>query len=191
MARSTARLLEHSPLSLGPMARHGSSSEVFSEHFLERRDIEHLLRQHLLQLRILGLQRLQPPGVGHFHAAILRPPLVEGRIANPVLAAQILCAHSRRRPNDRLQALSVVTPDCRHRGPWGRQAIEGVRKTERISSSACFASLMSGPKSSSEIRSVISAFRTSEPPRFQRPRSNGQLFPDIMDTKKLKMDIYC
>src|SRR6056297_1312100 len=92
MARSTARLLEHSPLSLGPMARHGSSSEVFSEHFLERRDIEHLLRQHLLQLRILGLQRLQPPGVGHFHAAILRPPLVEGRIANPVLAAQILCA---------------------------------------------------------------------------------------------------
>jgi len=98
----------------------------------------------------------------------------------------------RRRPsNDRLRALSVIASDCRQPGPSRRQAIEGVRQIVRISSSGRFGPLICGPKSSSEIRSVFSAFRTSKPPRFQRPRSNGQLIPGIVDTIKPKMEIYC
>ena len=53
---------------------------------------KHLLRQHLLELRVLGLQRLQPPRIRHLHAAISRAPLVEGRVADAVLAAQLFRA---------------------------------------------------------------------------------------------------
>jgi hypothetical protein len=30
-----------------------------------------MFRQHLLELRVLGFERLQPLGLRHFHAAIL------------------------------------------------------------------------------------------------------------------------
>ena len=40
-------------------------------------------------LPVLLLERLQPLGVGHLHAAVLRPPRVERRVADPVLAAQL------------------------------------------------------------------------------------------------------
>src|SRR6056297_3369520 len=65
---------------------------IFSELLFQRRDIEHLPREHLLQLGVLSSQCLQTPRVGHLHAAILRPPLVKGRIADPMLAAKFLCA---------------------------------------------------------------------------------------------------
>ena len=45
-----------------------------SQHFLECGDVEHVLRKHLLQLGVLGIQGFQPLGLGHFHTAILRAP---------------------------------------------------------------------------------------------------------------------
>src|SRR5581483_6378502 len=55
------------------------ASEVFSEHLLQRRRIEHRLGQKLLELA----------GVGDLHPAVPRSPLVEGCVADPVLAAQL------------------------------------------------------------------------------------------------------
>ena len=66
------------------------ASKVFSQHFLKRRHIHHLLGQHLPQLGVLGLKRLQLLGVRHFHAALLGSPLVECRITDTVLAAKLL-----------------------------------------------------------------------------------------------------
>src|SRR5580698_8779410 len=55
-------------VSLGPprSQRVGASwaSEVFYEHLLERRRIQHRLRQQLLQLAVLVLQRLELAGNG-------------------------------------------------------------------------------------------------------------------------------
>jgi hypothetical protein len=42
-----------------------------------------------LQPGVLLLQRLQPAGVRHLHATVLRLPLIEGRFADPGLAAHI------------------------------------------------------------------------------------------------------
>ena len=42
-----------------------------------------------LQLRVLVLERLQPLGLRHIHAAVLRLPGVERRRADPVLAADV------------------------------------------------------------------------------------------------------
>ena len=61
------------------------SSEVFCQHLAERRYIHHLLRQRLLQLRILFLDRLQPLGVRYLHAVVLLAPGVERRISPPRL----------------------------------------------------------------------------------------------------------
>ncbi len=65
------------------------ASEVFSERLAQRRDVEHRLRQQLLELPVLIVQRLQPPRVGYLHAAIAITPVVEGRVADPVLAADV------------------------------------------------------------------------------------------------------
>src|SRR5581483_5284222 len=70
------------------------ASEVFSEHLLERRRIEHRLRQKLLQLAVLVLKCLELAGIGDLHPAIAGSPLVEGRIADAVLAAQLACRQS-------------------------------------------------------------------------------------------------
>jgi hypothetical protein len=43
-----------------------------------------------LELGVLALQLMQPPGVRDVRAAEFGPPLVEGRIAEAVLAAQLL-----------------------------------------------------------------------------------------------------
>ena len=45
--------------------------------------------KQLLQLGVLVFQRLQPPGVRHFKAAVLGLPFVERRAADPVLAAHV------------------------------------------------------------------------------------------------------
>src|SRR5690606_14224944 len=71
------------------------ASEVFSEHLAQHRDIHHRLRQEPLQLRILVLELLQPLRLADLHAAILRAPVVEGRIADPVLPAQLCGAQPR------------------------------------------------------------------------------------------------
>jgi hypothetical protein len=52
--------------------------------------LQHRLGQQLLQLRVLGLQRLQPLGVRHVHAAVLAPPQIEARLREAALAAQLL-----------------------------------------------------------------------------------------------------
>src|ERR1700691_5094673 len=65
------------------------ASEVVSEHLLERRRVEHRLRQELLQLAILVLQRLELAGVGDLHPAIARSPLVERGIADAIFATQL------------------------------------------------------------------------------------------------------
>src|SRR4029077_20239487 len=70
------------------------ASEVFSEHFLQCRGVQHRLRQQLLEFAVLFLESLQLAGVGDLHPAITRPPLVKRRIADAVLAAQI----ARRQP---------------------------------------------------------------------------------------------
>jgi len=77
MAQSTAR-------------RRASGHRSFSQHLLQRRHIHHLLGQQLLELGVLSLQRPQLLGIRHFHAAELGPALIESRIADTVLAAQIL-----------------------------------------------------------------------------------------------------
>ena len=41
---------------------------------------------------MLAFQRPQTSSVGHFHAAVLGPPLVERRVADPLLTAQFLRA---------------------------------------------------------------------------------------------------
>lgn len=64
----------------------------FSEHLFQCRDVHHLLGEHLLQLGVLRFQRLQPPSFGHFHAAILGSPIIEGRVTDPMLATQLLRA---------------------------------------------------------------------------------------------------
>ena len=63
-------------------------------HFFEVRSFSMALSSiasasKLLQLGVLVLQRLQPPGVRHVHAAELGLPLVECRAADPVLAAHV------------------------------------------------------------------------------------------------------
>src|SRR5436305_14701717 len=75
-----------------PRSQHVSASwalEVFSEHLLQRRRIEHRLSQQLLELAVLVLERLQLACVGDLHPAEARAPFVEGRIADAVLPAHI------------------------------------------------------------------------------------------------------
>ena len=77
-----------SPSSPSPrLSSSNRASEVFSEHLFQCRDVHHRLRQQLFELRVLGFQRPQLLGVGYLHAAILRAPLVERRIADAVLPA--------------------------------------------------------------------------------------------------------
>lgn len=51
--------------------------------------IEHRIRQQPFQTSVFVLETLQPLGLADIHAAILGFPLVDGRIADAVLAAQI------------------------------------------------------------------------------------------------------
>jgi hypothetical protein len=53
------------------------------------RGFQHLVGKQFLQLRVLVLQRLQPPGVGQVHPAVLSLPIIKGRLGNAVFAAKI------------------------------------------------------------------------------------------------------
>src|SRR5215467_2535984 len=73
---------------------YGLPSGVGRHHFfcsdvLQHDVVEHRLGEKLLQLCVLGLERLQPAGVRHLKTAVLRLPLVEGRAADPVLPAYL------------------------------------------------------------------------------------------------------
>src|SRR5215813_15461018 len=57
-------------------------------------EVQHRLRQELLQLPVLVLERLQPLGVRHLQTAELRLVLVERGLGDPVLPANV----RRRRP---------------------------------------------------------------------------------------------
>src|SRR3984893_9341980 len=66
------------------------ASDVFSEQVLERRVVQHRLRQQLLQPPGLILQRLQPASLGDAEPAVFCFPLVEGRARDPVAPADFL-----------------------------------------------------------------------------------------------------
>src|SRR4029077_16051211 len=82
------------------------ASEVFSDQVLERRIVEHLLGEQLLQPAVLVLQSPQSASLRYFQAAELCLPLVEGRPADPMPPAQLLslapCFGLLQNPNDLL-----------------------------------------------------------------------------------------
>src|SRR5512144_457180 len=65
------------------------ASPFFCGDLLEHRLIQLSLRQQLLELGVLVLERLEPLGIRHVEAAILGLPFVEGCAADPVLATNI------------------------------------------------------------------------------------------------------
>jgi len=62
---------------------------IFSEKIFQRGDVEQGVGEKTLQARVLILQRLQPLGFRHFHAAELGLPLVNARVAHAMFAAQL------------------------------------------------------------------------------------------------------
>ncbi len=56
----------------------------------------HLFGPQLLQLCILSFERLQTLCIGDLQSAVLPFPVVESRIADPVISAQLGRAHTRR-----------------------------------------------------------------------------------------------
>src|SRR5262245_30946002 len=65
------------------------ASPFFCQQILQRRIVEHGVRQELFQPGILALKPLQPPGLRDLKPAVLGLPVVEARLADPVFAAQI------------------------------------------------------------------------------------------------------
>ena len=65
------------------------ASEVFSHEILQRRVVENLLGQKLLQTAVLILERAETPGLRHVEAAVLGFPVVQRRRADPVPATQV------------------------------------------------------------------------------------------------------
>src|SRR5215469_17138849 len=100
-----------------PRSRRSSgnwASEVFCESLAKCRHIEHRLRQQLLELAVFILECLQPAGVGHLHAAVLRTPRVKRRIADPVLAAQLDDRNARLVLLQHLDDLLLAEPSLAH-----------------------------------------------------------------------------
>jgi hypothetical protein len=62
---------------------------TFSPRDLSARIVEHRIRQRPLQTGVLVLEPFQALGLADIHTAILGLPLVDGRITDAVLAAQI------------------------------------------------------------------------------------------------------
>src|SRR5215213_7061630 len=57
------------------------ASEFFCQQILQSDVVEHGVGQKPLQLRVLVLERPQPPRLRHVHAAVLRLPGIERRRA--------------------------------------------------------------------------------------------------------------
>jgi hypothetical protein len=81
-----ALLLDRPGHDLSPGA---GRQKFFSERLAESGHVAHRLGQTLVQLPVLILERLQRAGVGDLHRAVLRPPRLEGRVADPVLSAAV------------------------------------------------------------------------------------------------------
>src|SRR4051794_9043441 len=65
------------------------ASEVFCQHLAQRRRVQHLLRQQLLEPAVLLLERLQAPRLRDLEPAVLRAPGVERRITDAVPPADL------------------------------------------------------------------------------------------------------
>ena len=81
--------LIHDAQNTEPPASSQQACSVFSEQFLHHGLIKLGLGQQLLQLGILALEQAQLLGVGCFHPAILRLPVIKCCIADPVPTAQV------------------------------------------------------------------------------------------------------
>jgi hypothetical protein len=79
----------HQGLQMRDSVTLGGRPYHFSHKLTERRHIQHLLGEPLLQLGVLLLKRLQSLRLGDFHAALFGLPVVKRRVENPVLAAQV------------------------------------------------------------------------------------------------------
>ncbi|AAW73613.1 unknown protein [Xanthomonas oryzae pv. oryzae KACC 10331] len=64
------------------------------QRILDQVVLEHLLGQQLLQSRVLGLQVLEPLGIGHAHAAELAAPQVVRGLTEAMPSAQVLDRHA-------------------------------------------------------------------------------------------------
>ncbi|RBB22199.1 hypothetical protein BRO04_20200, partial [Xanthomonas oryzae pv. oryzae] len=64
------------------------------QRILDQVVLEHLLGQQLLQSRVLGLQVLEPLGIGHAHAAELAAPQVVGSLTEAMPSAQVFDRHA-------------------------------------------------------------------------------------------------
>jgi Domain of Unknown Function (DUF1080) len=84
------------------------ASPVFCQQPLERLVVEPRVGQELLQPPVLLLERFQPLGVRDRHAAVLGPPLVEGRRRDVVPAAQL----RQLRPVEQLRCSTVLPDDA-------------------------------------------------------------------------------
>ena len=56
---------------------------------LQHAYVQGLLCHHLVQLRILSFEILEPPGIRYLHATVLRLPAIKRRLRAVVLAAKI------------------------------------------------------------------------------------------------------
>jgi hypothetical protein len=66
-----------------------SGREKFSERLAELGDVQHQFRRQRLQTTVLVLERLLPWSAGHFHPVVFRSPIVERRITDAVLTADL------------------------------------------------------------------------------------------------------
>ena len=76
-------------------SRLAAGPTIFCQKLAKCRGFQHLVGQQLLQLRVLVFQGLQALGVRHVHAAILRLPVIQRRLGDPVLAGQVASLRTR------------------------------------------------------------------------------------------------
>jgi len=70
----------------------GPGSELFFAYKGQHPVLEHLFRQHLLELAVLPFQLLEPPGFVDLHVPKLPLPPVEGHLREVFLPADVLDA---------------------------------------------------------------------------------------------------
>ena len=70
-----------------PAARR--ASELFCQKILQRSLVQHRIGQQPLELGVLALQLLEPPGIGDLQPAILRLPVVDRRLRHSVSTGQV------------------------------------------------------------------------------------------------------
>lgn len=76
------------------MSRRSDGVIIFSDDLLHPVDDQHLLGRQPLEPGVLGLEVLEPPGVGHVQATELVAPAEKGLLGQVVLLAQGLDRHS-------------------------------------------------------------------------------------------------